>query len=320
MAQTYLCHLIQPMIRKESLQNENMLTLYSTLRREKCNNVGFKSMASTRLIFVGRIGVGAFMKTGLVAHYDRRIDLRPGTNVLHNATCEGWVHHRRLRPVEHEFRYAVGMVLVDIDELNKLPWPGLPLSLKSTDLMNVDGDVRLAIGDCLSKAGLGPCDGRIFVLLQPRSWGYFFNPVVFYFCFDGRDLAAIVGEINNTPWNEKHRYVLDASSETGQTGEFNFPKTFHVSPFAPMEVEYCWQFTFRGNQIAIDMKLIKEEVELLRAGFSASIAPLTSVSMRQFSWRYTLQNALSMARIYYNALVLWFKRAPFYTHPKDTPT
>ena len=73
-----------------------------------------------------------------------------------------------------------------------------------------------------------------------------------------------------------------------------------------MDVEYRWQFKFRGNQMAIDMKLIKEEVELLRAGFSASIAPLTSGSMRQFSWRYTLQNALSMARIYYNALVLWF--------------
>ena len=87
-----------------------------------------------------------------------------------------------------------------------------------------------------------------------------------------------------------------------------------------MEVEYCWQFKFRGNQIAIDMKLIKEKVELLRAGFSASTAPLSRASMWQFALRYTLQNALSMARIYYNALVLWFKRAPFYTHPKDTPT
>jgi len=308
------------MNRRVSLHNENMLILCSTLVREKCSNVGIKSMGSIELFFAGRIGVGAFMKMDLVVLCDQPIDSCRSTNVLHNATCEGWVYHRRVRPVEHEFRYLVGMVLVDIDELNELPWPGLPLSLKSTDLMNVDGDVRLAIRDCLSKAGIGPCDGPIFVLLQPRSWGYFFNPVVFYFCFDGRDLAAIVGEINNTPWNEKHRYVLDASSEMGQTGEFNFPKTFHVSPFAPMEVEYCWQFTFRGNQIAIDMKLIKEKVELLRAGFSASTAPLTRASMWQFALRYTLQNALSMTRIYYNALVLWFKRAPFYTHPKDTPT
>ena len=34
-----------------------------------------------------------------------------------SALYEGWVNHRRLDPVEHEFRYPIFMVYLDLDEL-----------------------------------------------------------------------------------------------------------------------------------------------------------------------------------------------------------
>ena len=58
--------------------------------------------------------------------------------------------------------------------------------------------------------------GPIRLLTQVRCFGYLMNPVSFYYCFDegGERLETVVAEVNNTPWGERHCYVLDASSQT----------------------------------------------------------------------------------------------------------
>jgi len=58
--------------------------------------------------------------------------------------------------------------------------------------------------------------GPIRLLTQPRYFGYGMNPVSFYYCFDEADesVEAIVAEVNNTPWRERHCYVLTRASRT----------------------------------------------------------------------------------------------------------
>jgi DUF1365 family protein len=45
------------------------------------------------------------------------------------------------------------------------------------------------------------------------------NPVSFYYCFDaaGARLETIVAEITNTPWKERHQYVLPVAA-AGEVG------------------------------------------------------------------------------------------------------
>ena len=81
--------------------------------------------------------------------------------------------------------------------------------------------------------------GPIRLLTHLRYFGYCMNPVSFYYCFDaaGTALETIVAEITNTPWRERHQYVLPVA-ERRRALRFEFDKDFHVSPFMPMEMQY----------------------------------------------------------------------------------
>ena len=96
------------------------------------------------------------------------------------------------------------------------------------------------------RTGVRPA-GPIRLLTHLRFFGYSFNPVSFYYVFDATDtrVETIVAEITNTPWKERHAYVLpvaDAERGTGRAWRFSFEKQFHVSPFMPMDMHYQWYF------------------------------------------------------------------------------
>ena len=52
------------------------------------------------------------------------------------------------------------------------------------------------------------------MLANLRTWGWCFNPIVIFWCFDtyGRPVAQVLG-VTNTPWHEYHNYVLDLRGE-----------------------------------------------------------------------------------------------------------
>lgn len=238
---------------------------------------------------------------------------------LHNSVCTGSVIHRRHHPVIHSFRYPVWMLLADIEDLDELPLRWMPVSLRTEDV-SVDGEnARAGIVERVVSAGLPAPNGRIFVLLQPRSWGVFFNPVVFYVCIHEGRVSSIVAVVNNTPWNERHSYVLDArNADTDDGVTIGFPKAFHVSPFASMDIDYVWRFEIRDEQISIGMRLLEDGVETMYAGLFLELAEITPARVRAGALRYPFQNVLTLGRIYWNALRLWLKQATFYPHPEKT--
>lgn len=241
--------------------------------------------------------------------------------MLRNSACEGWVVHRRGDP-HHEFRYRVWMLLVDTAILGRKGSkpPGLGKScstirLRSTDYLNVDGDVLRGVNLKLSERGLPPCD-RAFVLSQPRSWGTYFNPVTFYFCYAADRLHGVLAEINNTPWDEKHTYVLDARGQHDDDElRFRFPKAFHVSPFMPMDIDYCWRVHLREESIRIAMRLLRNGDEMFFAGLYLRANALDAAALARGRRRYLLQNLRTLARIYWQAARLYFKRSAFHKHP-----
>ena len=104
---------------------------------------------------------------------------------------------------------------------------------------------RCAIS-CSERTGARPA-GPIRLLTHLRYFGYSFNPVSFYYVFDATDtrVETIVAEITNTPWKERHAYVLPvagAARAGGRAWRFSFEKQFHVSPFMPMDMRYDWRF------------------------------------------------------------------------------
>jgi DUF1365 family protein len=160
------------------------------------------------------------------------------------------------------------------------------------------------------------------MLTHLRYFGYIFNPVTFYYCFDKHaQVDAVVAEITNTPWNERHAYVLDArlATPSGSALRWRFGKNFHISPFLPMDMDYDWCIGQPGPDVFIHMNLLsRDRTRTFDATLTLERRELSPASMRRALLRYPFMTAQVIAKIHVEALRLWLKRARIHPHPAAT--
>lgn len=252
---------------------------------------------------------------------------------MHSALYTGQLDHRRRGPVDHAFTYPATLAWLDLSELDSVfagRWfwstrRPAPAWLRRADYLG-DASVPLheAVRDRVAReTGLRPL-GPMRLLTQLRMLGFCFNPVSFYYCYDEADtkVEAIVAEITNTPWNERHAYVLRAPPGLAPDAplRFSLAKSFHVSPFMPMDLEYDWRFTSPGPELAVYMRSERQGRTVFDASLRLRRREITSASLAATLARQPVAALSVLRRIYWQALRLSLKKAPFHVHPtKRTP-
>jgi hypothetical protein len=219
------------------------------------------------------------------------------------------------------------MVYLDLDELPMLTGRRGLLSTRQIAIRSfIRGDhlfepslsLAYEVRDIIRRETGQVSVGPIRLLTQLRHFGYYMSPLNLFYVHDANDerVEFIVAEVNNTPWNERHCYVLWDGNRCGRRDlQFNHPKTFHVSPFMDMDLEYRWRLTNPGESLAIRLSNLCDQRPVFHAAMTLSRRELNRPNLRTMSLRYPWMTVQIVTAIYYQALKLWWKKCPFYTHP-----
>lgn len=275
-------------------------------------------------------------------------ETQDSSNSTESAIYSGWIRHRRFEPIKHSFTYPIFMLYLDLDEISTLfrkKWYCSVerfnvVSFKRQDFFKPEQEsLKQSVIDHVTEYYQQenvPLDEitSVRMLCHVRYLGFVFNPVVFYYCFDSNNqLVAILAEITNTPWGERHSYVLPVLNHESFEGigaklkghnainkkyQFDFKKQFHVSPFNPMNMDYSWVFSEAKDDFIVHMNNFIQSNEANKH-FDATLnmqrhdllSKLARILLKQ-----PLMTVKVMVGIYWQAFKLWVKGSKFYDHPE----
>ncbi len=262
-----------------------------------------------------------------------------------SAVYEGSVRHRRFDPVDHCFRYRLFLIYLDLGELPEVldPYPlysarrPAPARFRRADFIGAESR---PLAECArdaveAKTGERP-SGPVRLLTGLRYLGHCFNPVSFYYCFDtaGERVEAIVADVNNIPWGERHPYVLARGERLGPVLSAKLGKELHVSPLMGMDHTYAFRASEPGPTLSVHIesrpvqRFVPEcggenvapdagpEPKAFDATLSLRRRELSGPLLARMLLQYPVMSLQVVARIYAQALRLRLKGARYFPHPE----
>lgn len=245
---------------------------------------------------------------------------------MESCLYRGTIRHYRPSP-SHGFQYSTSWYYLDLEEIDRLlqsrwllshhRWA--PACFRRADhLGDPKASMSAAVADLVADRTGIRLDGPIRLLTQLRHFGLYFSPLNIFYCFDRQQsLDAMVAEVSNTPWNERHVYVLWEGNRTpGESGQYVHAKEFHVSPFMGMDSTYHWRLQPPAEDLRVSLGCCRDGESIFQADLVLSRSELTDAQLLRSLLRRPVAAVHVIGAIYYQALRLWMKKCPFYPHPR----
>jgi len=235
--------------------------------------------------------------------------------------------HHRFEPKKHSFHYNVFMFYLDLDELDTVAKELWLISRNRFNVFNFrDSDhiqfpkenpdrsksLKQHLLDYLETNGVKPVEPRVMLLTNLCTFGYQFNPVSFYYVFEGsiesNPLCCVV-EVGNT-FREIKPYFLQGNNFDGKQFHLRTQKHFYVSPFIDHDVFFDFNIGLPKEKMNIRIDDYKEERKIFISTLTGNRKALTNMRLLWYSVRFPFITLKVIGLIHWQAMRLWFKKIP----------
>ena len=236
---------------------------------------------------------------------------------MNSCIYNGIVKHQRFKPVKHSLKYKTFSLLIDLDELESL---AKEISIFSLNKFNIfsfytkdhgerDGSsIKDWVLKNIKKFNINNNITKIKLLCYPRIFGYVFNPLSIFYCYENNNLRAIFYEVKNT-FNEQHTYIFKIKND--EKIEQKCKKKFYVSPFMDMETYYNFRLLDPKEKLSVFIKQTDKKEAILTATQTGDRKELSSKQLIINFFKYPFMTIKIIGSIHYEALLLWKKGAIF---------
>jgi DUF1365 family protein len=236
---------------------------------------------------------------------------------MNSCIYNGVVKHQRFKPVKHSLNYKTFSMLIDLDEVEKLAKNISIFSLNKFNFFsfyNLDHGARDGsplkdwVLKNIKKFNINNNITKIKLLCYPRIFGYVFNPLSIFYCYENDELKAIFYEVKNT-FNEQHTYIFKIKND--EKIEQKCKKKFYVSPFMDMETYYNFKLLNPNEKLSIFIRQTNGEETVLTATQTGDKKEFSFKQLLINFFKYPLMTIKIITSIHYEAFFLWKKGAVY---------
>ena len=234
---------------------------------------------------------------------------------MNSCIYNGEVTHTRFKPVRHFLKYKTFSLFIDLDEMTEL---SRSISIFSYNSFNIfsfydkdhggrdGGSLKEWVFKNLSNFEIKENITNIKILCYPRIFGYVFNPLSIFYCYEKEKLKVIFYEVKNT-FNEQHTYIFKIKDNVETTQKCK--KRFYVSPFMDMETYYNFKLNNPKEKLSVLIRQTDAEGTVLTATQTGEKKELSFKQLLVNFFKYPFMTIKIIGSIHYEAFLLWKKGA-----------
>ena len=240
---------------------------------------------------------------------------------MNSCIYNGVVTHTRLKPVKHHLKYKTFSIFLDLDEIGNLDKSNPIFSFNKFNIFSFynkdhgarDGrSLKSWVINNLKKFKIHHNINKVKLLCYPRVFGFVFNPLSIFYCYENEKLKAIFYEVKNT-FNEQHTYIFKNKGKNKI--EQTCRKKFYVSPFMDMETKYDFKLQHPSEKLFVSIKQTDKEGVVLKAVQTGEKKELNLKQLIVNLFKYPLMTVKIISAIHFEAFLLWKKGAIY--RPRD---